>query len=237
MPPIASCGLHRVCRRRMHACPASSPLRTAGGQPLPSRPGRPARPWRRPHFALAPKGVRKGSRAPRSRAAQVASANCFESPSPVGFGPSPSPYQPAGPPRSPPRAGYHSGAIGPTLADNLMQKFRYLKMITSPCELVWTSAQVQDTLVLITRRRCRRTEQRQRFPDFVLVIPRVGERKRRAPSTDAVDGDVISLPERFSNDLSSKIGHLYFDCFEELELGELSLAPTGSTQSKNPGED
>ena len=124
------------------------------------------------------KGVRKGSRAPRSRAAQVASANCFESPSPVGFGPSPSPYQPAGPPRSPPRAGYHSGAIGPTLADNLMQKFRYLKLITSPCELVWTSAQVQDTLVLITRRRCRRTEQRQRFPDFVLVIPRVGERKR-----------------------------------------------------------
>ena len=44
-------------------------------------------------------------------------------------------------------------------------------------------------------------------------------------------------PERFSNDLSSKIGHLYFDCFEELELGELSLASTGSTQSKNSGED
>ena len=131
-------GLHQVCRRRMHAHPASSPLRTAGDPPSSSRPGRPARPWWRPHFALAAKGVRKGSRAPRSRAAQVASANCFESPSPVGFGPSPSPYQPAGPPRWPPRAGYHSGAIGPTLADNLMQKFRYRKMITSPCELVWT---------------------------------------------------------------------------------------------------
>ena len=46
------------------------------------------------------------------------------------------------------------------------------------------------------------------------------------------DSDVISYPERFSNDLcllSSKIKalRLYFDCSvrEELEVGELALAP------------
>ena len=51
---------------------------------------------------------------------------------------------------------------------------------------------------------------------------------------DVVDSTAVSLPERVQKDLSSKNRHLYFDCFAELELGELFPVLTWTTQSKIP---
>ena len=93
----------------------------------------------------------------------------------------------------------------------------------------------ERTSLLITRHRYRLNEHCQRSPGFLPIIRSIWKRKKRALSTDVVDSTAITLPERVWKDLSSKNRHLYFNCFTELELGELPPVLTWTTQSKIPG--